>query len=121
MGIKQFIPDVLLKIFDTGAEDMADMLTIGVPALRRISLSFVFAGFCIVMLSVFQALGHGFLSLTVSALRQLGVLLPVAFIIALTTRNVETMWFAFPIAELVSVLLSTLFMKHVYNKEIKNM
>ena len=121
LTIFQFIPDVLLKIFDTGAEDMADMLTIGVPALRRISLSFVFAGFCIVMLSVFQALGHGFLSLTVSALRQLGVLLPVAFIIALTTRNVETMWFAFPIAELVSVLLSTLFMKHVYNKEIKNM
>ena len=121
LAIFQFIPDVLLKIFDTGAEDMADMLTIGVPALRRISLSFVFAGFCIVMLSVFQALGHGFLSLTVSALRQLGVLLPVAFIIALTTRNVETMWFAFPIAELVSVLLSTLFMKHVYNKEIKNM
>ncbi len=121
LAIFRFIPDVLLKIFDTGAEDMADMLTIGVPALRRISLSFVFAGFCIVMLSVFQALGHGFLSLTVSALRQLGVLLPVAFIIALTTRNVETMWFAFPIAELVSVLLSTLFMKHVYNKEIKNM
>ena len=118
----QLIPEQLLSIFNTGNEaDMAAIMAIGVPALRRISLSFVFAGFCIVILSVFQALGHGVLSLLTSLLRQLGVLLPAAFIIALTTRSVEAMWFAFPIAELAAVILSAIFLRCVYKKEIKNL
>ena len=122
LALFQLIPDVLLSIFSTGEEsDMAAILEIGVPALRRISLSFIFAGFCIVILSVFQALGHGFLSLIVSVLRQLGVLLPAALILALATRNVQMIWFSFPIAEIASVTLSALFLKKVYDKEIKNL
>lgn len=117
----QFMPETLLRIFDTGNDDMAGIIEVGVPALRRISYSFVFAGFCIVILSVFQALGHGFLSLGVSAMRQLGVLLPVAFILAVTTHSVEMVWLAFPIAEIASVTLSSLCLVHVYKKEIKNL
>lgn len=117
----QFMPETLLRIFDTGNDDMVGIIEVGVPALRRISYSFVFAGFCIVILSVFQALGHGFLSLGVSAMRQLGVLLPVAFILAVTTRSVEMVWLAFPIAEIASVTLSALCLVHVYKKEIKNL
>lgn len=117
----QFMPETLLRIFDTGNDDMAGIIEVGVPALRRISYSFVFAGFCIVILSVFQALGHGFLSLGVSAMRQLGVLLPAAFILAVTTHSVEMVWLAFPIAEIASVTLSSLCLVHVYKKEIKNL
>lgn len=117
----QFMPETLLRIFDTGNDDMAGIIEVGVPALRRISYSFVFAGFCIVILSVFQALGHGFLSLGVSAMRQLGVLLPTAFILAVTTHSVEMVWLAFPIAEIASVTLSSLCLVHVYKKEIKNL
>ncbi len=117
----QFMPETLLRIFDTGNDDMAGIIEVGVPALRRISYSFVLAGFCIVILSVFQALGHGFLSLGVSAMRQLGVLLPVAFILAATTHSVETVWLAFPIAEIASVTLSALCLVHVYKKDIKNL
>ena len=117
----QFMPETLLRIFDTGNDDMAGIVEVGVPALCRISYSFVFAGFCIVILSVFQALGHGFLSLGVSAMRQLGVLLPAAFILAVTTHSVEMVWLAFPIAEIASVTLSSLCLVHVYKKEIKNL
>ncbi len=120
-AVFQLMPETLLRIFDTGTDDMADIIAIGVPALRRISFSFVFAGFCIVILSVFQSLGHGFLSLCVSAMRQLGVLLPVALLLAVTTHSVEVMWFAFPIAELASVTLSGLFLVHVYKKEIRDL
>ena len=115
------MPETLLRIFDTGNDDMAKIIAIGVPALRRISYSFLFAGFCIVILSVFQALGHGFLSLGVSAMRQLGVLLPAALTLAVTTHSVETVWLAFPIAEIVSVTLSSLCLVHVYKKEIKDL
>ena len=74
----QFMPDVLLKLFDASDH----MLEIGIPALRVISLSFAFAGICIVMSSSLQALGHGFLSMMISITRQLIILLPSAYILA---------------------------------------
>lgn len=116
LAIMQIFPDTILRLFDADA----DMFSIGIPALRIISISFIFAGYSIIILSVFQALGHGFLSLTVSVIRQLIVLLPVAFLLSLTgTLNV--IWWAFPIAEVVSVVFSSTFMKIVYNKQIKNL
>ena len=114
--IFQFLPNVLLDLFRS-EQDTGDMLTIGVPALRIISLSFLFAGFAIVCSSVFQALGHGVLSLVVSVVRQLMVLLPVAFLLS-RIGGLAVVWWAFPIAELFSVGLSALFLRRVYRKEI---
>lgn len=81
MLIFQFFPNVLLDLFRS-EQDTGDMLTIGVPALRIISLSFLLAGYSVVCSSVFQALGHGVLSLVVSVVRQLVVLLPIAFLLS---------------------------------------
>ena len=106
----------LLKIFDATEE----VVKIGVPAFRIISLSFIFAGFCIVILSVFQAFGSGFLSLLVSAVRQLVVLLPVAFLLS-KVWGLSYVWFAFPVAEIVSVTLSVICLKYLYNKKIKKL
>ena len=114
--IFQVFPDVLLDLFRS-EQDTGDMLTIGIPALRIISLSFLFAGYSVVCSSVFQALGHGVLSLVVSVVRQLVVLLPVAFVIS-RLGGLSVVWWAFPIAELFSVALSTLFLRRVYRKEI---
>lgn len=114
----QLIPETLLNIFNTGDEDMAEIINLGVHTLRYISISFLFAGYCIVAGSVFQALGNGFLSLIVSVCRQLVVLVPAALILAVTTRNINAVWLAFPIAEIASVALSIIFMKHVFKKEI---
>lgn len=106
----------LLGIFN--ASD--SMLEIGVPALRIISLSFLLAGFGIVCSSVFQALGHGMLSLIVSVLRQLVVLLPAAFILS-RTGGLSVIWWAFPIAEIFAGVISFIFIRHVYKKEIHTM
>ncbi|ABX42428.1 MATE family efflux transporter [Lachnoclostridium phytofermentans] len=94
-----------------------DMMGIGVVALRVISISFLFAGFNIVSSSVYQALGNGVLSLVISIIRQLVVLLPVAYI--LSKQGIHAIWWAFPIAELVAVVLNLIFLKYVYKKEIK--
>lgn len=110
--IMQLFPVQLLGIFNASEH----MLSIGVPALRLISLSFVFAGYCIVMGSVFQALGNGVYSMIVSIVRQLLVLLPVAFLFSLT-GNVNLVWLSFPIAELFSVTLSTVYLMKI-NKKI---
>ena len=114
--IFQFFSAGLLGIFN--ASD--SMLEIGVPALRIISLSFLLAGFGIVCSSVFQALGHGMLSLIVSVLRQLVVLLPAAFILS-RTGVLSAIWWAFPIAEVFAGVISFIFIRHVYRKEIHTM
>ena len=80
--IFQFASPALLRLFQSGESASGDLLRIGVPALRIISYSFLFAGYCIVATAVFQALGHGVLSLVVSVVRQLFVLLPVAFLLS---------------------------------------
>ena len=116
--IFQFFPDVLIGMFMAEDGSSADLLTIGVPALRIISISFPVAGFCIVCGSVLQALGHGFLSMVVSIVRQLVILLPVAFILS-RLLDLHAVWWAFPIAEVFSLCLSSVFLTHVYKKEIK--
>ena len=115
MGFAAFqtIPDKLLMIFN--ASDL--MLEIGVPALKTISLSFMFAGYCIVCSSMFQALGHGMMSLITSVVRQLVVLLPVAFLLS-KTGIVTYVWYAFPIAEIFSLTLSTFFLLRIYKTNI---
>ena len=115
--IFQFASPALLRLFQSGESASGDLLRIGVPALRIISYSFLFAGYCIVATAVFQALGHGVLSLVVSVVRQLFVLLPVAFLLS-RVGGLDWVWWAFPIAELVAVVLCTVFLKHVYHKEI---
>lgn len=112
--IFQVIPDKLLGMFNASP----NMISTGIPALRIISLSFLFAGYCIVVSSVFQSLGNGFLSLFTSVTRQLIVLLPVAFIFS-KTLGLKAVWFSFPIAEIASVSLSTILLIYVYKKEIK--
>lgn len=106
-------PAQLMRMFD--AEE--SLIAIGVPALETISLSFVFAGFCIVVGSVFQALGNGVYSMIVSVARQMCVLLPVAKLLSLS-GDVTLIWWAFPIAELASVLLTSYFLVRIYRKVI---
>ena len=102
--IFQFAPRQVLSIF--AASDA--MLAIGIPAMRIICLHFLLAGVSIVLSSVFQALGNGVFSLIVSVCRQLFVLLPAAWLLA-QTGSVNNVWWAFLIAEFVSILMSLAF------------
>jgi len=112
--VMQIFPAQLFGMFDASA----DMLAIGVPALRLISTHFMLAGFCIIAGSIFQALGNGVMSLIVSVARQLVVLLPAAYLLSLS-GNLNLIWLAFPIAELMSLVLSAAFLYKIYKKVIK--
>lgn len=114
--IMQIFPAQLLKLFD--ASD--NMLSIGVTALRIISTHFFFAGFDIIIISSLQALGRGLSSMLVSFTRQLVVLLPVAYLLSLTGK-LDAIWWAFPIAEIFSIMASLFFLRRAYNAEIKPM
>ena len=100
----QLIPGPMLRLFS--ASD--DMMRMGVPALRTISLSFIMAAVGISCGTVFQSVGKAVYSMFVSIARQIVVLLPAAYIISLS-GNVSSVWFAFPIAEVVSMAVSLVF------------
>lgn len=114
LAIFQIFPAQLLRLFDASEH----MLEIGVPALRIISLSFIFAGYCIIVGSAFQALGNGVYSLIVSVARQLFVILPVAYLFA-ELFGLHMVWWAIPIAEIVSVVLSSLLFKRIIRQKVK--
>lgn len=119
MIVFQVFPDKLLALF-SNAENISNMTSIGIPALRIISLSFLFAGFCIVSSSAFQALGKGMYSLIVSLVRQIFVILPVAYVFAVTL-GLDAVWYSFPIAELFSLALCSILLKRTYNQSIKKL
>lgn len=110
----QIFPEQLFGMFKASEY----MLQLGVPALRIISIHFLIAGICIIMGSVFQALGNAVYSLIVSVTRQLIVLLPAAYLLSLT-GDVNAVWWAFPIAEVMSLCISTLLYIRTYKNVIK--
>ena len=102
----ELIPGVLLGFFSPSEE----MLEIGQTALRIIALHLPLAGFCIIAGSVCQAIGNPVHSLITSVCRQIVVLIPAAWLLA-QTGNLTMVWFAFPIAELMSLLMSSIFIR----------
>lgn len=113
--IFQLFPEQLLLLFNA----KEDMLSIGVPALRLISLCFLFAGVGVVLSSVFQALGDGMLSLWISVIRQLLLLLPSAYVLS-KLGGLSAVWYSFLFAECFGFALSLLFFRYLYNKKIRH-
>jgi len=111
----QIFPVQIFALFEASET----MLSIGVPALRTISVHFLIAGFSIIISSMFQALGNGVYSMLISIARQLVVLLPAAYLLSLT-GNINNVWWAFPIAEMMSAVMCIFFLIRSNNKVIKH-
>ena len=114
LGIFQAVPQVLLGIFDKSEL----FLTLGSSALRTISFCFPLAAVCIALSASFQALGNGIYSSIVSLCRQLVVLLPAAYLLSLT-GGLSAVWWAFPIAELMSLDTTLFSFLRIYKQKIK--
>lgn len=113
IALFQLIPEQLLGFFDASEQ----MLEIGVPALRIISPHFIFAGFNIITSSIFQALGNGVYSLTISVVRQLLVILPAAFVFA-KLFGLANVWWAFIIAEVVAVCMNIFLFRRIKQQKL---
>ena len=113
-GLIMTFPREILGIFSASDK----MLEIGIPMLRICALSYVFAGISIVGTSVFQAFGNGILALLDSILRQIIVLLPVAYI-AVTFFTVNEIWWGYVIAEIASVFFIAYFMNTFVRRKIE--
>ena len=114
LAVFQLFPQALLGIFNPTEE----FLAIGVKALRILCLPFPVAAICIALGASFQALGKGSYSTIVSLCRQLIVLLPVAYLLSLT-GDVNNVWWSFPIAEVMSALVTGLLLGRLYRRKVK--
>lgn len=107
----QLFPEALIKMFSNDPE----LVDIGIVALKRISYAYPLIGIAILGTTTFQAIGKGFPSLVVSVMRQIGFLLPAAYILS-RTFGLDATWFAFPISEGVSIVLLWIWLKRTLNK-----
>lgn len=113
-GLIMSFPREILKIFSASGK----MLEVGIPMLRICALSYIFAGISIVGASVFQAFGNGILALFDSILRQIIILLPVAYI-AVTYFTVNEIWWGYVLAEISSVFFIAYFMNTFVRRKIE--
>ncbi len=117
IAVFQIFPEQLLHMFNASP----DMIRIGVPAFRIICLHYLLAGFCIAIGSVFQSFGKGVLSMIVSICRQLVVLIPAAYLLAIAfPENINMFWLCFLIAEVMSATVSLICFAHIRNTIIRN-
>ena len=120
-GVFQLFPDKLMGIFSSsGGQDAKDLVTMGITAMRIVSIHFPIAAACIALGASFQALGNGIYSTITSLCRQLVALLPAAYLLSLT-GNVDAVWWAFPIAEVVSLTVTLICYARIYRQKIKPM
>ena len=117
----QIAPGWLISLFEADATPLENtsLMEVGIPVLRIISIAFVFAAAGIMFSSLFQAIGYGFYSMIMSFSRQLVVLLPAAFL--LSKIDLSVMWYAFPLAELGSLLVAGIFFMVLQKKEFSKM
>lgn len=105
------VPEQLLLMFHADSH----MLSIGVPALRIISLGFLISSFSVIYSGAFEALGQGMPSLTISLLRQLVIILPLSYILS-NFIGVNGIWISFPVSELIASLVAILLMKRALKR-----
>ena len=120
LGVFQLFPETLMGIFSTSAGQNSHFTQIGVSALRIVSFHFPIAAVGIALGASFQALGNGIYSTITSLSRQLIVLVPAAYLLSLT-GDVHAVWWSFPIAEVVSMILSIIFFIRIYRQKVHPM
>jgi Na+-driven multidrug efflux pump len=106
-------PEQIMTLFSAEG----DMMDIGVRALRSISISYIPAAFTIVAVTMFQATAHGIFAAIISIVRQLGFILPIAYVL-LQTFGIDAVWFAFPIAEGAALIMAAIFFRRVKRNQI---
>lgn len=123
VALFQCLPEVMMGWFTDASlweNGTPELVTIGAAALRGISLSFLGAGFCIICSMVFQATGHGLAALLTSIFRQIVVILPAAWLLG-QLFGLDGIWYAFPIAEVLSLAMSLGFIVHLDRKEFRHL
>ena len=109
-------PKELMILFSPNEE----MLRLGIPAFRIYSLCFILAAFDVMAIATFQSLGNGMYALYASFLRQLVLIIPLAYVLS-NMFGLEAVWYSIPLAELGCAFFDIYLMKKIYKQKIANL
>ncbi len=109
-------PKELMMLFNPNEE----MMKLGIPALRICSLCFILAAFDVMAIATFQSLGNGMYALYASFLRQLVLIIPLAYVLS-NMFGLEAVWYSIPLAELGCAFFDIYLMKKIYKQKIANL
>ena len=90
-------------------------------SLRIASIGYVFMGFSVAVQGVLQSLGYAIRPLIISLLRLVVFVFPVAYLFTLSDNVTNIVWWTFPIAEILTCIISVFILKKTYKEKIETL
>ena len=108
----------LSELFALSGGSSSVLVDVCAKATRIASLSFVFMGFNVAVQGVLQALGYAVKPLITAFLRLVAFAFPVAYLFTLSADVINVVWWTFPIAEVLTCIVSAVFLRQAIKTKI---
>lgn len=118
--LSEILAHPLASLFGLAGGSTKEIITVCTTALRISSLGFVFMGFSIAVQGILQSLHYAGRPLLISFLRLVILVFPIAYLFTLSDNVTNTVWWTFPIVEIMTAFISIFILKKSYNEKIKN-
>ena len=109
----------LANLFGLAGGTTKEIISVCTIALRISSIGFVFMGISVAIQGVLQSIRYALKPLIISLLRLVIFVFPIAFLFTKSNNVTEIVWWTFPIAELLTSIISLFILKDSYDKKIK--
>ena len=114
----EIIANPLSKLFALSGGSSSELITVCEKATRIASIGYIFMGFNVAVQGVLQALRYAFKPFLTALCRLVVFVFPVAYLFTLTSKVVDIVWWTFPIAEVLTAIISLFILKDVMKKKI---
>lgn len=109
----------LANLFGLAGGTTKEIISVCTIALRISSIGFVFMGISVAIQGVLQSIRYALKPLIISLLRLVIFVFPIAFLFTKSNNVTEIVWWTFPIAEVLTSIISLFILKDSYDKKIK--
>lgn len=108
----------LSNLFGLTGESTTAIIKVCTTAIRIASLGYTFMGFSVAVQGVLQSLGYAIKPLVISLLRLVIFVFPVAYLFTLSDKVTDIVWWTFPIAEILTMVISIFILKKTYQEKV---
>ena len=109
----------LANLFGLAGGSTKEIIRVCTIALRISSIGFVFMGISVAIQGVLQSIRYALRPLIISLLRLVVFVFPVAYLFTKSENVTEIFWWTFPIADVLTAVISLFILKNSYNRKIK--
>lgn len=117
--IFELFANPLASLFGLTGGSTTEIINICAIALRIASIGYIFMGFSVAVQGILQSLGYALRPLIISLFRLVIFVFPIAYLFTLSDNVTNTVWWTFPIAEVLTALISVFILKKSYKEKIE--